>query len=249
MPLGISFFRHVPNIITCLNLFCGCLSIVLSTNGRLEAAACFILAAAVFDFFDGFAARLLKAYSAMGKELDSLADAVSFGVAPACIMYVMLLAAVAQQGFPVEIFTCGWWLATPAFLIAVFSALRLAKFNIDTRQTDSFIGLPTPANAIFICSLAFISSGNHPLAVFTGNVFFLLAIIVVFSYLLVAELPLFSLKFKSFGWKNNKIRYIFIALSVIVLIILHWAGLSVVILLYIILSIFTNILCNKKTST
>jgi CDP-diacylglycerol--serine O-phosphatidyltransferase len=248
MPLRISPFRHVPNSITCLNLLCGCLSIVSSTNGKIETAAYFILAAAVFDFFDGFAARWLKAYSPMGKELDSLADMVSFGVAPAYIMYVLLLPAIAQLGLSIEIFTCGWLIATPAFLIAVFSALRLAKFNIDTRQTDSFIGLPTPANAIFICSLAFMFSGNHPLAVLTGNVCVLLAVTFVFSYLLVAELPLFSLKFKSFDWKNNKTRYIFIALSAILLIILHWAGLAAVILLYIILSILTNILCNRKTS-
>jgi len=115
--MRISFFRHAPNTITCLNLFCGCLSIVSSTNGRLETAAYFILAAAVFDFLDGFAARWLKAYSAMGKELDSLADVVSFGVAPACIMYVLLLPAVAQHGLPVDIFTCGWLIATIAFLI------------------------------------------------------------------------------------------------------------------------------------
>jgi len=214
----------------------------------LETAAYFILAAAVFDFFDGFAARWLKAYSAMGKELDSLADVVSFGVAPSVIMYALLLPAAGNLGLPVETFTCGWWMAKLAFVIAVFSALRLAKFNIDTRQTDSFIGLPTPANAIFICSLAFISSGNHSLAMLTDNLFFLLVVIVVFSYLLVAELPLFSLKFKSFDWKSNKIRYIFVILSAIVLMTLHWAGLSVVVLGYIIISVFTHILCNRKVS-
>jgi len=249
MPLRISPFRHVPNTITCLNLLCGCLSIVLSTNGQLETAAYFIFAAAVFDFLDGFAARMLKAYSSIGKELDSLADVVSFGVAPAFIMYDLLLSVIAQHDLSVDFLTCGWFIAASAFLIAIFSALRLAKFNIDTRQTDSFIGLPTPANALFICSLAFMSTGNHLLAVCTGNMFFLLAVTVVFSYLLVAELPLFSLKFKSFDWKNNKTRYIFIALSAILLIILHWAGLAAVILLYIILSILTNILCNRKTST
>ena len=242
-------FRHVPNTITCLNLLCGCLSVVFSLNGRLETAAYLILAAAVFDFFDGFVARWLKAYSAMGKELDSLADVVSFGVAPASVMYVLLLSAAGQHGLPIDILTCGWFIATPAFIIAVFSALRLAKFNIDTRQTDSFIGLPTPANALFICSLAFVSSGNHLWTMFVENMFFLLAVTIVFSYLLVSELPLFSLKFKSFDWKNNRIRYIFMALSALILIFLHWAGLAVVILVYIILSIFTNIFCNKAVST
>jgi len=236
-----SLYRHVPNTITCLNLFCGCLSILYSFGGMLEIAAYCILAAAVFDFFDGFAARWLKAYSAMGKELDSLADVVSFGVAPACIMYVILLPAVYQYGFP-------GWMALPAFFIAVFSALRLAKFNIDTRQTDSFIGLPTPANALFICSLAFVTPGNRLLSMLTGNMFFLLAVIVVFSFLMVSELPLFSLKFKSFDWKSNKIRYIFVIIPLPVLAILHWAGLAVVILVYIILSVITNILCNRKAS-
>jgi len=240
--------RHVPNTITCMNLFCGCLSIVCTFSGRLEMAAYFILAAAVFDFLDGFAARWLKAYSAMGKEIDSLADMVSFGVAPASIMYALLSAAAEKNGLPVGTFACGWWVAVAAFVIAVFSALRLAKFNIDLRQSDSFIGLPTPANALFICSLAFISSGNHLWAMLTDNLFFLLAVTVAFSYLLVAELPLFSLKFKSFGWKSNQIRYIFVILSAIILIALHWAGLSVVILLYIIISVFTHILCNRKVS-
>jgi CDP-diacylglycerol--serine O-phosphatidyltransferase len=242
MSHKISLSRHLPNAITCLNLFCGCLSIVSAFEGRLETASYFIFAAAVFDFFDGFTARWLKAYSAIGKELDSLADMVSFGVAPASIMYALLLSAAAQQGLS---YTCGWSVATSAFLIAVFSALRLAKFNIDTRQTDSFIGLPTPANALFVCSLAFISSGGSPLAEVTDHLFFLLAVVVAFSYLLVAELSLFSLKFKSFGWKGNRTRWVFIAVSAMVLIVLHWAGLAAVILLYIIISIFTNILCNR----
>ena len=243
-------FRHIPNTITCLNLLCGCLSILSSLNGALETAAYFIFAAAVFDFFDGFAARWLQAYSAIGKELDSLADVVSFGVAPAFIMYEMLLKAAAKYDLPVEFYSSGWWVSAAAFLIAAFSALRLAKFNIDTRQTDSFIGLPTPANALFICSLAFTSSGgNHSWAIFTGNMFFLLGITIVFSYLLVSELPLFSLKFKSFNWKNNKIRYLFVAFSALILIGFHWAGFSLVILLYVILSIITNILYNRTVST
>jgi CDP-diacylglycerol--serine O-phosphatidyltransferase len=222
---------------------------VSAFSGRLETAAYFILAAAVFDFFDGFAARWLKAYSATGKELDSLADMVSFGVAPASIMYALLLPAAAKHGLSVEIYTCGWFITVLAFIIAVFSALRLAKFNIDTRQTDSFIGVPTPATALFICSLAFMSSGSSSLAMLTGNMFFLLAVIIVFSYLMVAELPLFSLKFKSFDWKSNRMRYVFIALSALILIILHWTGLAVVISVYIILSIFANILCNRKVLT
>jgi len=230
--------RFVPNFITCLNLFCGCVSIVFAFYGRLEWAAYLIFLAAAFDFLDGFAARTLKAYSELGKQLDSLADVVSFGVAPASIMFELMLSASVEH----ELFQMGWLIAFSAYFIAVFSALRLAKFNIDTRQSDSFIGLPTPANALFICSLVFITS----IEFFEDNIYFLLAVVVVFSYLLVAELPLFSLKFKTFDWKSNKIRYFFVAFSILILLVLNWAGLAFVILSYIILSIISNILQKNR---
>jgi len=214
----------------------------------LKAASYFIVAAAVFDFFDGFAARALGAYSAIGKELDSLADAISFGVAPACVAHVMMLSAAKQYGLSVEVFAAGWWIATFAFVIAAFSALRLAKFNIDTRQSDSFIGLPTPANALFFCSLAFISAENRAWAPLVENLFFLLATTSVFSYLLVAELRLFSLKFKSFDWKSNKTRYVFVISCAVILSIFKGAGFAAAILIYITISILTNILCNKSIS-
>ncbi|GHT23066.1 phosphatidylserine synthase [Bacteroidia bacterium] len=193
--------------------------------------------AAVFDFFDGFAARWLKACSAIGKDLDSLADMVSFGVAPASIMYGLLLGAVTQVGLSADIGECGWFVALSAFLIAAFSALRLAKFNIDTRQSESFIGVPTPAMALFICSMAFIVQDVGIMAAIVSNIYVLLAIIVLFSLLMVSDLPLFSLKIKSFAWKANQIRYIFLTLSVGILAIFRWAGLAMVILLYIVLSI------------
>jgi CDP-diacylglycerol--serine O-phosphatidyltransferase len=206
---------------------------VFALNGEFVTAAYFIMIAAVFDFFDGFAARWLKAYSAIGKELDSLADMVSFGVAPASIMYGLLLGAVTRIGLSAG----GWFIALSAFLIAVFAALRLAKFNIDTRQSDSFIGVPTPATALFICSLTFIVQDAGVIATFASNLYVLLAVIAVFSLLMVSELPLFSLKIKSFAWKANRIRYIFLALSVGILAIFRWTGLAMVILLYIVLSI------------
>ena len=242
-----TLLHHLPNGITCLNLFCGCLSVVASFNGQMSVACYFIFAAAIFDFSDGFAARLLKAYSTIGKELDSLADVISFGIAPASIMFVMLLSASEAQGLPVAMYTSGWYVSVAAFLIAVFSAIRLAKFNIDERQTDSFIGLPTPANALFICSLSFASNGIGCLASITGNMYFLLGITVLFSYLLVAELPLFSLKFKSFDWKSNKTRYVFLGLSALLLIVFHWTGLAAAILTYILLSVIVKALCNKKS--
>lgn len=232
-----SLLRHIPNGITCLNLFCGCLSIIHVFENQLTIAVYFIFAAAVLDFFDGFVARLLKAYSNIGKELDSLADVVSFGVAPSAIMYSLLLNTASGRGLPVDLYTSGWFISMAAFLIAVFSALRLAKFNIDSRQTESFIGLPVPANALFICSLAFIIQGNGSLASFVNNMYFLLAVTLVFSFLLVSELPLFSLKFKSFDWKNNKIRYIFLGVSAVALLLFQWAGLAFVILFYILLSL------------
>ena len=242
-----TILQHIPNSITSLNLFSGCLSVVVSLNGHLTIAAYFIFVAAVFDFFDGFAARMLKTHSEIGKELDSLADMVSFGVAPASIMFGLLLKAASVRGYPADIFTCGWYISLPAFIIAVFSALRLAKFNLDTRQTESFIGLPTPANALFICALAFTAQGSGFLAGLVENIYFLLVIVAVFSYLLIAELPLFSLKFKSFGWKKNQIRYIFIALSAIILLLLRWPGLAVIILLYILLSV-VDLFLKKQTT-
>ncbi|MDR1865435.1 MAG: CDP-diacylglycerol--serine O-phosphatidyltransferase [Bacteroidales bacterium] len=237
--------RHIPNAITCCNLLCGCLSLVFSFGGQPLMACCCIFAATVFDFFDGFAARSLRVHSSIGKELDSLADMVSFGVAPAGIMFFLLLSSMEARGYAVEMYACGWLLSLPAFIIAVFSALRLAKFNIDPRQTDSFIGLPTPANALFISSLAFIVRGDGIAAAIAGNTCFLLAATGVFSFLLLAELPLFSLKFKSFDWKNNKVRYVFLTLSAVILAIFRCSGLAPVILLYILLSLSVKALCHQ----
>jgi CDP-diacylglycerol--serine O-phosphatidyltransferase len=205
-------------------------------SGYPVVAACFILAAAVFDFLDGFTARWLKAYSPIGKELDSLADMVSFGVAPASVMFVLLRGSLAEAGFPTDMFDTGWFLSLPAYLLAVFSALRLAKFNIDQRQTDLFIGVPTPAMSLFVCSIAFTIPQNDAWAEVAGNSYVLWAVIVVFSYLMICELPLFSLKFKSFGWKTNQLKIIFLGMSAVWLLIFRWTGLAPVILLYILLS-------------
>ncbi len=190
-------------------------------------AAFLIWIAALLDFFDGFFARLLKAYSPMGKELDSLADMVSFGVLPAMILFVLI-----------ENSTESLFLPYLALLVAAFSALRLANFNIDTRQTENFIGLPTPANAIFISSFPFIiSEENNFLNHLLLNEWFLVSIAIVFSLLLVAELPLFSLKFKSYKWSENKIRFSFIILSVILLVFLQFIAIPIIIVVYIIISL------------
>jgi Phosphatidylserine synthase len=257
------FVKNIPNGLTSLNLISGCIAIALAFHGLLTYAGYFILVAAVFDFFDGMVARSLKVHSPIGKELDSLADVVSFGVAPTIILLELMAKSLLPQqdvfiGFfesfstnempPLtkifmyrNIVGFSFWtyffLATP-LLIAVFSAVRLAKFNIDTRQTTSFIGLPTPANAIFILSLGFISENvKNPtiqgIVVHPMTLFFVSAI---FSYLLVCEMPMFALKFKNFSIKDNALKYGFIAVSLVLLAIFKLYALPIIILLYIVVS-------------
>jgi CDP-diacylglycerol--serine O-phosphatidyltransferase len=220
--------RHIPNFLTCCNLLCGCLGIVFVLEGRTVPAAYFVWIACVFDFFDGFAARMLKVSSPIGKELDSLADMVSFGVLPSVVIYKMLVAANAPEYVPYL-----------AFSIAVFSALRLAIFNLDERQTDSFRGLPTPANALFITALPLLT-GIVAIALF--EYWILCAITIVSSYLLVSGIELFALKFKNFSWRDNKIRFTFLTLAVLLLAVLQLAAIPVIILLYIVLSLGVRVI-------
>lgn len=259
--------KHIPNAITCCNLLCGCLAIVQSFEGNLAYAAYLVGLAAVFDFFDGFAARLLRVASPIGKDLDSLADMVTFGVVPGMVMYKLLqmtLLIEIADGTTVD----GWIISPPlsadpiaieykkmilpefiiylAFLIPVFSAIRLAKFNNDVRQSDSFIGLPTPANAIFICSIPLIMEYSN--IKFVLNPYVLIIITIVLSLLLVSEIPLFALKFRNFSWRGNRIRYSFLALSLILLITLQFVGISLVILLYILMSVITNFYLKRRVA-
>ena len=223
--------RHIPNALTCMNLFSGCIACVMAFHANFEMAMLFIVIGAVFDFFDGLAARLLHAYSNIGKDLDSLADDVSFGVAPALIVFSLFK----QIDYPDYLSFLANWLPYAAFLIAIFSALRLAKFNNDTRQTTSFIGLPVPANALFWASLI---AGCYPIASY--HPLLTLALVCLFSWLLVSEIPMFSLKFKNLSWKDNKIAFIFVIISAILLITLKIAGFAAVIVWYILLSILTQ---------
>ena len=223
--------RHIPNALTCMNLFSGCIACVMAFHANFEMAMLFIVIGAVFDFFDGLAARLLHAYSNIGKDLDSLADDVSFGVAPALIVFSLFK----EIDYPDYLSFLANWLPYAAFLIAIFSALRLAKFNNDTRQTTSFIGLPVPANALFWASLI---AGCKPIASY--HPLLTLALVCLFSWLLVSEIPMFSLKFKNLSWKDNKIAFIFVIISAILLITLKIAGFAAVIVWYILLSIFTQ---------
>ena len=223
--------RHIPNALTCMNLFSGCIACVMAFHANFEMAMLFIVIGAVFDFFDGLAARLLHAYSNIGKDLDSLADDVSFGVAPALIVFSLFK----EINYPDYLSFLANWLPYAAFLIAIFSALRLAKFNNDTRQTTSFIGLPVPANALFWASLI---AGCKPIASY--HPLLTLALVCLFSWLLVSEIPMFSLKFKNLSWKDNRIAFIFVIISAILLITLKIAGFAAVIVWYILLSILTQ---------
>ena len=213
--------KHIPNFITCLNLFSGCVATYLAFKGNYQCAFAAILLAAVFDFMDGFAARLLKAYSSMGKELDSLADMVSFGLAPGAIVFSLL----GETGI-------NEWLPFFAFLIPVFSGLRLAKFNIDDRQTTSFLGLPVPANAIFWSGMVYSFS-----PFLMNHVWLFLILIVVFSFLLVSEIPMFSLKFKNITWKDNLTQYLFLIGCIAILAFYQLNAFALIIGWYIVMSL------------
>ena len=235
--------KQIPNFITSLNLLCGSVAVVFILKGALTTAVLLIMLAAVFDFFDGMSARMLKAYSPMGKELDSLADMISFGLAPGLIMFKLLEISLFKldvvPDLQSNLSTSQLLIIGSAFLIPIFSAFRLAKFNVDERQTSSFIGLPTPANALFISSLALIQEhGTIPAIdsiLLTTPV--LVGITLLFSYLLIAEIPMFALKFKDFAWNTNKVQYIFVILSIILLGTLHLYGISAVVLLFIGISV------------
>ena len=215
---------YIPNIITCCNLTAGSLAVIMALRGTFEQAAIFILIAAVCDFLDGLSARLLHAYSDMGKELDSLSDLISFGLAPGLMVYALLNDYLLLPYGNLEYF------AYIALLIPVAGGIRLAKFNVDDRQTTSFIGLPIPANALFWIGVCFADTRDwHPVII--------LALIVLFSYLMVSNLPMFSLKASNLSWSNNKLRYILIITSLGLIIWLGLTGLAGAIIAYILLSL------------
>lgn len=279
---------NIPNILTGFNLLAGITSIIFLFSGRLELAVLAIFVGAIFDFFDGFAARLLKKQGEIGKQLDSLADMVTFGVAPGLIVFVLLILSggldiTLNHGLSVNDFWQegtmghsvqywinvylndimqnenpiypnyfeGWYLFLPfiALLIPFMSMFRLAKFNLDTRQSEKFIGLPTPANSIFFASFALIlwdgfatQDWRSALSLTLIKDQVLMTFVVVFSALLVSELNLFSLKFKSFGIKENGIRYLFLLISLILFITLFVWAIPIIILLYILMSLVGNVM-------
>lgn len=226
--------RNIPNALTCGNLLCGCIGVVEAFHNNLLLSCLLIGVALIFDFLDGFLARLLKVTSPIGRDLDSLADMVTFGLLPSIIVYQLLM-----QSIP-DLF--GIWKAYPAFIIAIFSAIRLAKFNNDPRQSDSFIGVPTPANAMLMASLPWIvhteSEFWKNIIVNTNN---LLILSAVMSYALVMELPLIALKFKNFGWKGNEFRFILIGLTIILLATLKFLAVPAILIVYVLLSLADNV--------
>ena len=222
--------NQVPNALTCCNLLSGCLSITSSFYGDLDAAFYWVLLGLVFDFADGFVARLLSASSSIGKELDSLADCITFGLAPACFLIPFLKTSTYAAGYPIIIYT--------PFLITIFSAIRLAKFNIDTRQSELFIGLPTPANAIFSFSLPVVFEKINYFV--NLDSIYIIFIFVLQSYIMNSEIPLISLKFKSYDWNNNKNKYILILISIFSIYLFSIKlSIPVIVVSYIVVSIFT----------
>jgi CDP-diacylglycerol--serine O-phosphatidyltransferase len=244
--------KNIPNTITLGNLLCGCLAIIKAFEGNLVWAAYFVGIALVLDFFDGFTARLLKVASPIGKDLDSLADMVTFGVVPGIVMYHLLRQSIidpcmldlvwAATEFP------GCFVAYFGLIISIFSCIRLAKFNNDTRQSDSFIGLPTPANAMVICSIPLILEFQPNAVPFLMNLYLLCLMSCIMSLLLIAEIPLFALKFKGFSWADsqNRLRFVFLGIAVILLATLHFVAVPLIILLYILLSIVNNLFLKSK---
>ena len=218
--------KHIPNMITCLNLISGCIATYFAFQSDYSMALLFIVIGAVFDFFDGMTARLLHVSSPIGKELDSLADCITFGFAPSAIVFQYMSQFDARSPLL-------------AFIMAAFSALRLAKFNLDERQALGFIGLPTPANALFWGSLiaGLGSSTPHIYNVAFVGIF-------VSCYLLVSEIPMFALKFKTWGWKGNEVKYIFLLTCIPLLLLLGVSGLAAIIAWYVILSVINN--CKTK---
>ena len=226
--------RHIPNTVTCCNLICGCIASVMAFQARYDMAIIFIIIGAVFDFFDGMLARLFKVSGPLGKELDSLADDITFGFAPSVIVFSLFK----EVHYPEFLQSIADFIPYTAFLISAFSALRLGKFNIDPRQSTSFIGRPTPANALFWGSL--VVGGHDFLVSESFNALYLLALVILMSYLLIAEIPMFSLKFKNLTWKDNKVSYIFLLVCIPLLIIFRISGFAAIILWYILLSLITR---------
>jgi CDP-diacylglycerol---serine O-phosphatidyltransferase len=235
--------KHIPNIITSLNLTSGFIAIIFAANGNIESASWFILAAMIFDFLDGFFARLLKAYSEVGKELDSLADLVSFGVAPGLIIYRLLFDSFSMNvptNLNSESIKAVMLMVAPAIMV-ICAAIRLAKFNLDPTQSTSFKGMPTPANAIAVISIIIPGQYTHSSLYnsFTDSPFFILLFTILLSLLMVSRIPLLSLKITNLRFKGNEGRFILVLSVIIGFLILGPMGITLIVPLYIISSLIS----------
>lgn len=241
--------KHIPNLITLLNLFCGSIAVIFAVEDNLFMAAVFVILGIVFDFFDGFAARILDVKSELGLQLDSLADMVTSGVVPGIVLFKLFERTAGSFPYALDFSLTEWNDGTTSFLpligllVTLASCYRLANFNIDTRQTDSFIGLPVPANTLFILSLPLILLTNDALWLneFILNKWFLIGLTLFSCYMLNAEIPLFSLKMKSYGFKENAVKYSFLIISIVMLVLLQFIAIPLIIVIYVLLSVFMNL--------
>ncbi|NAS29839.1 phosphatidylserine synthase [Flavobacteriaceae bacterium R38] len=251
--------KQIPNLITLLNLLCGCIAVVFAASNQLHIAAAFVFLGILFDFFDGFAARMLDVKSELGLQLDSLADMVTSGVVPGLVMFQMLSSLYLEDNTGItinlETISLKLWeqedfrvLPFLGFLITLGSGYRLAKFNIDENQTSSFIGLPTPANTILILSLPLILKYQEfdQINMIIQNKWFLIGLTILSAILMNANIALFALKFKNFSFKGNEIRYIFLISSIVLLVFLKFLAIPIIILLYISLSVLNKNIGNKR---
>lgn len=229
--------KHIPNLITLINLFCGCIAIVFVSKQNYEMAFYMVCLGIFFDFFDGFFARLFKVSSPLGLQLDSLADMVTSGVVPGYVMYSLFVKSANPNDVIASVF-----IPFLGFIVTLGSCYRLANFNIDTRQTDSFIGLPTPANALFILSLPLVIEYSDSFMLFEilTNHWVLGAIVLCSAYILNAEIPLFALKIKKFTFKDNMLQIVFLAISIFLLLLLQFSAIPVIIIFYVLLSVINN---------
>ncbi|MRX38704.1 phosphatidylserine synthase [Flavobacterium sp. LC2016-23] len=232
--------KHIPNLITLINLFCGCIAVVYVSEANYLMAFYMVCLGIFFDFFDGFFARLFKVSSPLGLQLDSLADMVTSGVVPGYVMFSLFSNSAHELGTNPFIPFLG-------FIVTLGSCYRLANFNIDTRQTDSFIGLPTPANALFILSLPLVIEFSDSLIMLEilTNQWVLLFITLLSAYILNAEIPLFSLKIKKFNFKDNALQMSFLLISFVLLVLLHYIAVPVIIAFYVLLSVVNNMFLKK----
>jgi CDP-diacylglycerol---serine O-phosphatidyltransferase len=247
--------KHIPNIITLLNLFFGCCALVCIFSTEFINAAIFLIFSGLCDYFDGMIARLFKIKSDFGKEVDSLADMVSFGVVPGAIVYMMLV--LSHETGAIDYYTPTIFsqsifklhpAALPAFIISAFSCYRLAKFNLDTRQTENFIGLNTPSNTLFYLGLLFVAKYDTlGLGEVVLNPYFLYILIPISSFLLISEIPMFSMKMKKLEWKGNELRFIFALASVAMLVFFRWSAFAFIITFYVIMNII--LLLSKRKDT